>query len=245
MKRCKVAVAQIKVGNLNSNIKTIKKFIKKARKKQADIVVFPETCVYVHPSEKPSNFSKYLKEITEECKNNSIWCIFTSYTLSKDKKYNTAFLINRKGEIIYKYNKKHPWISETKLVTPGKSIRIIETDEFGKIGIIICSDIGFPNDIKKMSKKGAWIIFCPSYDSIKWETPEIHKDLPLIRAYDNSCYFIVCDAFTKETISISTIASPSKVLQRIIKKPGIVIQDLDYNKILKLRNERKRKPIHE
>lgn len=245
MKNCRVAVAQIKVDNLDSNIKRIKKYIRKAKSKNADIIVFPETCVYVYASQNPIYFNHYLNEIKQECKNNNIWCIFTSYTKSYGKKHNTAFLINRNGEIISRYNKKHPWISELGLITPGKSIKTINTDEFGKIGIIICSDIGFPNDIKKLSKNGAWIIFCPTYDSIKWETPDIHADLPLIRAYDNACYFIVCDAFTKETMSVSTIASPMKILKRIVKRPSLIIQDLDYNLIKKIRKERQKRPMHE
>lgn len=245
LKKCRVAVAQIKVGEVKRNVRMIKRYVQRASEAKADIVVFPETCVYVYASQNPIDFDKYLSEIKEECKRNKIWCIFTSYTLQKGKKHNTAFLIDRNGEVFYRYNKKHPWISETDFVTAGKSISVIDTGEFGKIGIIICSDIGYPHEIRKLSRDGAWIVFCPTYDTIKWETSEIHSDLPLIRAYDNACYFIHCDAFTDETVSISTIASPMRILKRIKNKSGIIVADLDYNLISKLKLERLKSPLHE
>lgn len=245
LKKCRVAVAQIKVGEVEKNVCMIKKYIRRASIEKADLVIFPETSVYVHVYQNPVDFNKYLSEIKEECKKNKIWCIFTSYTLQKGKKHNTAFLIDRNGEVFYRYNKKHPWISEIDFVTPGKSINVIDTGEFGKIGIIICSDIGYPHEIRNLSRDGAWIVFCPAYDTIRWETSEIHSDLPLIRAYDNACYFVYCDAFTNETVSISTIASPMRILKRISKRSGMIVEDLDYNLISKLKLERLKRPLHE
>lgn len=234
MKNCKVAVAQIKVSDPKTNVKKIVGYIKKASKENADLVLFPETCVYVDTKANPTKFPEYLEIIKDACKENGIWCIFTSYTIYKRKKYNTAFLINRNGEIVYKYNKIHLYGDEKKYVTPGKKSRVINT-EFGKIGLLICLDIAFPEELKKLSNKGAWIIFCPVFE-VDWESDEIPKTTALIRAYENICYVVICDVYDKSSVSISSIASPRKLLKQIIRKEGMIIQDLDYKYIKRLRS---------
>jgi deaminated glutathione amidase len=235
MKNCKVFVAQIKVSDPEKNTNKIINYIKEASKKKADLILFPETCIYVEPKENPKKFSTYLELIQNACKENNIWCIFTSYNTHKGKKYNTAFLINRNGEIVYTYNKKHLWGDEKKYITAGDKNRIIDT-EFGKIGIVICFDNAFPEETKSLSSKGAWIVFCPVFEMGWDDNNTIPKATPIIRAYENSCYFIVCDVCDKNSVSISTIASPKKILKQIIKKEGVIIQDLDYKYIKKLKS---------
>lgn len=234
MKNCKVAVAQIKVSDPETNVKKIVSYIKKASKEKADLVLFPETCVYVDTKSNPAKLPVYLEIIKNACKENDIWCIFTSYAMHRSKKYNTAFLINRNGDVVYKYNKMHLYGEEKECVTPGKKSRVINT-EFGKIGILICLDIAFPEELKKLSNKGAWIIFCPVFE-VDWESDEIPKTTALIRAYENICYVVVCDVCDKISPSISSIASPRKLLKQIIKKEGMIIEDLDFHYIEKLRS---------
>lgn len=234
MKNCKVFVAQIKVSDPETNTNKIISYLKKASRGKADLVLFPETCVYVKPKENPKQFPRYLTQIQNARKENKIRCIFTSYIIRGKKKYNTAFLINRDGEIVYTYDKKHLWGNEKKYVTAGNKNSVIDT-EFGKIGIVICFDNAFPEEIKNLSKKWAWVVFCPVFE-VEWDDNVIPKATPIIRAYENSCYFIVCDVCDTNSVSISTISSPKKVLKQIIKKEGVIIQELDYKYIKNLRS---------
>jgi len=114
---------------------------------------------------------------------------------------------------------------------------VIKTD-FGDIGIIICWDFAFPEHIKKLSKNGAQIIFCPSY---LLKSARISKDVfrsyPLTRAFENLSYFVTCDAFGSDVISESYICSPLKVLNKILHREGIIFADLDLKKIIQLRKK--------
>ena len=106
--------------------------------------------------------------------------------------------------------------NEKKYITPGQKNKVIDT-EFGKIGIVICFDIAFPNETMKLSNKGAWIIFCP-VDEVGWDDDIIPKFTPIVRAYENSCYFATCDVCDGDSVSISTIASPKRILNRLLRK---------------------------
>jgi len=116
--------------------------------------------------------------------------------------------------------------------------RAIRTD-FGTIGIIICFDFAFPEFIKKLSLQGAEIFFCPSFmvDYRGWE--DMLRVMPLMRAFENTCYFVHCDAVTsdKRTAAMSYVAEPRGIIASREKREGMIISTLDLAAIRKLRKE--------
>ncbi len=230
----RVAVAQIRVvDNVEKNLQQILKFINRASSKQADIVCFPETSL--NPDEENVlDVSDQIKEIRERCCGKSIYCIFGSYIRERNKIFNTVFLIDRSGRVLYKYKKVHLWKSELKNVSPGRVNRVIDTD-FGRIGIINCWDFAYPEFVKNLSKKGAKIIFCPSYLVDYEKDEELLRKIPLVRAFENISYYISCDAFTDKTLSESCICHPLRILKTIKKREGVVFEDLNLKEIDSLR----------
>lgn len=225
----KVAAAQMRVTeDINTNLQKILNFIDKAKSKNVDIVCFPEVCL--NSLEEIIDVSGPIKKIQKKCKEKSIWCIFGSYTSIKKNIRNSVFLVNRAGKIKYRYDKVHLWLTEKENVTAGKTNKVIDT-EFGKIGIINCWDFAFPSFVQKLSTKGAKIIFCPSY-LVNYKTEsEVMRAIPLVRAFENLCYYISCDALTDETLSESFISHPLKILKKIEKKEGIIYADLNLDEI--------------
>jgi len=213
--------------------KKVLKFIDKAKSKKADIVCFPESCL----GDKVLTInSPEIKLIKNKCKDKSIYCIIGAHIKEKNKIFNSAILINRDGKIQDIYKKIHLFPGlDLKNTSPGKTNKVIKTD-FGKIGIIICWDFAFPEDIKKLSKKGVQIIFCPSYLLNEAKiTKKVLRSYPLIRAFENTTYFVSCDAFTSEVLGESYICSPLKILNKIKNKEGIIYSELDLKKLAKLK----------
>ena len=234
----KVAAAQIKVTkNTKDNLDKIISYIKKASLEKVDIICFPEASL-IHSKNK--NYIKkipikqYLEKIKKECKENKIHCILGTALSEKDRLYNAAFFIDDKGKIIHKYHKKNLWKSERKGTINGKHNKIVNT-KFGKIGLIICWDIAYPEYVKELGKKGAWIIFCPSYVINYKRELESYEQLPLARSFENSCYFVYCDAYARDTVKYSYICSPSKIYKKIRGKEGLITADLDKRKIMFLK----------
>ncbi len=241
-----IALAQIKYSRSSKeNKEKIKQFIRKAKKLKADIVCFPESCL--HETKSFNLKDPLIKEIQEECKKNSIWCIITedikirSKLLLYKRTYGAALLIDRKGEIKGIYKKINPYGDNVKL---GKKPGVFKTD-FAKIGIAICWDIAFPKLFSKMKKQGAEIIFCPSqwwYDEEAHKNNHKKRDIQILeslvtaRAYENVCFVAVCNPVmkSKRQVSYTSIASPTKLLKRIINKEGIITAEINLNEIKKM-----------
>jgi predicted amidohydrolase len=236
-----IALAQIKYFDwaTKNNTKKIIKYIRLAKKRGADIICFPESCL-IKSSLNLKN--KILKDIQEECKKNSIWCIVTDDINIKGKTYNLSVLIDRNGKIKGGYKKIH--LYGDKNVIAGKESMVFNTD-FGKIGIAICWDVAFPLLFKEMKKRGAQIVFCPSqwwYDAKfhkanpKSREIEIIESLLLARAYENIFFVAMCNPVldSKFQVSYSGIASPTKIIKEIIKKEGLVIAKINLGEIKKI-----------
>ena len=117
--------------------------------------------------------------------------IFTGSIVEKrnGKLYNTAVLINRKGEIIGKYSKTHLFGGEKDYMTAGDKYSVYDT-EFGKIGFSICYDLRFPEQYRKMIDMGAEIFLnCSAWPEARAEHWEI---LNRARAIENQALWISC-----------------------------------------------------
>lgn len=247
-----IALAQIKYFDTaeKHNVAKIKKYIKLAKKKKADIICFSESSVHKNDF---LNFNHHLiNEIKEECKKNSIWCIVDDDMTIRKKVYNTAILINREGKIVGEYRKIH-LMGEgyDSPVKAGKRIKVFRTD-FAKIGIAICWDLNYPKLFKKMKRKGAEIIFCPTM--WKYEARAHHpvvyserhrkrefetlKSLIMARAFENLFFVALCNPAKnkndRDLIPYSAISTPHKILKEIKDKEGLITAEIKLNEIGKL-----------
>lgn len=79
---------------------------------------------------------------------------------------NSAVVIDRQGQLAGRYAKVYPTIGECedRHVTPGGGVTVIDTD-FGRLGLAICYDIGWPQHWARLKEAGAEMVVWPSaYD---------------------------------------------------------------------------------
>jgi beta-ureidopropionase len=95
-------------------------------------------------------------------------CYFICPLLTKreGRVHNSAVIIDRAGQIMGIYDKVHPVTVEHDYtsfegLTPGGSVPTFDLD-FGRVGIQICFDIGFPESWAELSDRGARLVFWPS-----------------------------------------------------------------------------------
>lgn len=244
-----IALAQIKYFDTaeKHNAAKIKKYIRLAKKRGADIICFPESSV--HKTDFLSFDHKLIHEIREECKKNAIWCIVDDDMVIHGKVYNTAVLINREGKIAGEYRKINI-MGDSPEVRAGKKIKVFRTD-FAKIGIAICWDLAYPKLFRKMKQKGAEIVFCPT--SWKYEARAHHpmvysrrhkarelltlKSLVMSRAFENLFFVALCNPAKnkdEDLISYSAVCTPHKILKDIKDREGLVTAEIKINEIGKL-----------
>ena len=188
IKKVKIGIIQSKISdNIQKNINSAIKNIKKAASKKAKIICMPELFLsnYFCQTESHSNF-KLAEKIPG--KTTKIFCqlanklqIVLMISLFEKKTHgfyhNTSIVINEKGKILSKYRKMHipddPGYYEKFYFTPGDlGFKSVKT-KFGKIGPLICWDQWFPEAARLTALKGAQIIFYPT--AIGWHPKEKKK----------------------------------------------------------------------
>ena len=171
----KVAMCQTDtVGTPQENVALIGRMVKEAAENGADVAVFPEDCYFdvdaprIH-GECPEALDGYF--VTKMCgfaRENHINLIPGSFErlAPSGKYYNTALFINRDGEIIGSYDKIHLMramsYDEGEHVEAGSSPAVFDTD-IGRIGMMVCYDLRFPELARGMVQDGADIIFVPAF----------------------------------------------------------------------------------
>jgi len=170
-----VALAQIscKVGDKKHNINVMKKNIKRAKEKGANLVIFPELSLtgylnrdlaYELAEPIPGSSIYSLEEIA---KKENIHIVFGMPEQSEKAHavlYNTAVLLGPDG-LIGKYRKTHlpthSVFEEKRYFRLGYEAPVFET-EIGKMGLTICYDMFFPEISRLLRLKGSQLIICIS-----------------------------------------------------------------------------------
>lgn len=171
-----VALAQIasQVGEKERNLKTMEKNITHAQRKGADLIIFPELALtgyvcrdLVYELAEPVPNGPSIKRLAKAAKRQNIHIVFGMIEQSEKAAailHNTAVLIGPNG-FIGKYQKMHlpthSVFEEKRYFRPGFQTPIFDT-EIGKLGLIICYDVYFPEIVRVMRLKGAKLIVCIS-----------------------------------------------------------------------------------
>jgi len=180
-KKFKIALAQIKIEqkNIEKNCKKIFERIEEAAKENVDIICFPElaTIGYTITTDElqnlPEDFNNtFIEKLQEKAKLFKIH-ILVGYLESKTTKksrdfYNSCIFIDDDGKILANTRKVYLWKKEKTKFKAGNKF-VVKNTKFGKIGILLCYDLEFPEPARIECLKGAEIIFVPSLWSFNAE----------------------------------------------------------------------------
>lgn len=75
--------------------------------------------------------------------------------------YNSSVVIDRQGNLLGCYDKQHLWALERFYFRAGDETPVFDT-EFGRVGVMICYDMGYPEVARMLALQGADLIVCPS-----------------------------------------------------------------------------------
>ncbi len=182
-KKVRVALAQFEavLGDVAQNLQNGISLVEQAAAGNADVIVFPELCFtgyqlqllgkQVHSLSDAWNaeIERTLKKAAQTANLNIITGLCEKIGSTY---YNTACLYNRQGERAGCHRKNFAFGAERDFFSDGQELRTFDTD-FGRIGILICYDIGFPETARRLSLAGAEILFFPSAwrveDERAWE----------------------------------------------------------------------------
>ena len=189
--------------NLEDFYNQVEFFVDAVAGYQSDFCLFPELfntpllAPFNHLNERES--MEKLSELTEEIKN-KISELAVSYNvniisgsmpiLEEGKLYNVSYLLHRDGKID-EYRKVHITPNERRYygMTGGNEIKVFDTD-CGKIGIVICYDVEFPELPRLLADQGMKILFVPYLTDTQNAYTRV-RHCAAARAIENECYVAI------------------------------------------------------
>jgi len=163
-----IAVVQFAIQQFTpaENLARAEQFIAQAVSQQAQLIVFPEDFI-TGPLSGNKAFADYERRYVQYFQGLAVRYsidIVPGTIIEGDKVglYNTTYYIDKRGDILSQYRKVNLWLPERSYITPGKAIPVFET-QFGRVGLIICWDLMFPEAFRAMLKQSVEMVICPSY----------------------------------------------------------------------------------
>ena len=258
MEKIKIAAIQMStVADKMENVRTVKTYLEKIKDENPDFVILPEMFCCPYQTE---NFPIYAEE-----EGGPIWQQLSAYAKQygvyliggsmpeKDAEgnvYNTCYVFDREGKQIGKHRKVHLFdidvkggqtFKESDTLTAGDSDTVFDT-EFGKIGVMLCFDIRFPELSRMMVNDGAKVIFVPA--AFNMTTGPAHWELSFrTRALDNQIYMVGCAPARDVSAGYiswghSIVTDPwGRVTGMLDENEGILLAELDMDYEEQVREE--------
>lgn len=258
MEKIKIAAIQMStVADKMENVRTVKTYLEKIKDENPDFVILPEMFCCPYQTE---NFPIYAEkeggpvwqQLSGYAKQYGIYLIGGSMP-EKDAEgnvYNTSYIFDREGKQIGKHRKVHLFdidvkggqtFKESDTLTAGDRETVFDT-EFGKMGVMLCFDIRFPELSRMMVNDGAKVIFVPA--AFNMTTGPAHWELSFrTRALDNQIYMVGCAPARDVSAGYiswghSIVTDPwGRVIDMLDEKKGILLAELDMDYEEQVREE--------
>lgn len=258
MEKIKIAAIQMStVADKMENVRTVKTYLEKIKDENPDFVILPEMFCCPYQTE---NFPIYAEkeggpvwqQLSGYAKQYGIYLIGGSMP-EKDAEgnvYNTSYIFDREGKQIGKHRKVHLFdidvkggqtFKESDTLTAGDSDTVFDT-EFGKIGVMLCFDIRFPELSRMMVNDGVKVIFVPA--AFNMTTGPAHWELSFrTRALDNQIYMVGCAPARDVSAGYiswghSIVTDPwGRVTGMLDENEGILLAELDMDYEEQVREE--------
>ncbi|MBI3511526.1 MAG: bifunctional GNAT family N-acetyltransferase/carbon-nitrogen hydrolase family protein [Bacteroidetes bacterium] len=189
--------------DMNSLCEQIEFFIDSVSGYNADFALFPELfnaplmADFNHKSE--ADAIRSLAEFTEPLRDKFIDYAITYNVniitgsmpfIKEGKLFNVGYLCRRDGSL-ERYSKLHATPNEVAAwgITGGNKLKVFDTDS-GKIGVLVCYDIEFPELARLLALDGMEILFVPFLTDTQNSFTRV-RTCARARAIENECYVAI------------------------------------------------------
>ncbi|KIW08462.1 uncharacterized protein PV09_01365 [Verruconis gallopava] len=256
----KIAVIQLYPKPLQpeENFKKAESFIRSAADQGAKLAVLPEYHLtnwvpredgFNEICERWEDYLKRYQALAKECK----ICIVPGTIVERhqeiktgseeDKLLNAAYFIDDTGAVVGKYVKKNLWHPEREHLTSSthEAHQVFDTP-VGKVGILICWDLAFPEAFRELIAQGAQLIIIPCFWTLNDCTDEgkaynpsseaLFLDSTLTaRCFENTCAIAFANAggpIGEGYAGLSQVVIPfAGPIAKLGGNEGMAVVDLD------------------
>ena len=248
--RFKVGLIQMRSGlEPQQNLDAVLTLIDDAKNSGADYVLTPEM-TNIMEIKRERLFAAITEEerdptliaLRELARQHEIFLHIGSLAIkiSPDKAANRSFLIDRRGDIVARYDKIHMFdvdlangesYRESNNFRPGE-LAVLADLPWGRLGMTICYDLRFPALYRALAEAGASFLAIPA--AFTKQTGEAHLQVLMrARAVENGCFvFAAAQGGAHEngrsTYGHSLVVDPwGQVLAEASDEPGVILADVD------------------
>ncbi|MEP9379207.1 nitrilase family protein [Aquabacter sp. CN5-332] len=206
---------QVGLENRGANLAAVEQRLNTAVAEGADLIVLPELATtgytffsrkeaYAHSEPVPSGPT--VRGWEEFARTRGVYIVGCLPELDGAKLYDTAVLVGPEG-FIGKYRKTHLWNEEKLFFTPGDLGYPVFDTRIGRIGLLVCWDIWFPETARIVAQQGADIICIPT--GWVWTPPPLYDAsgicmaayLAMTAAHANTVFIATADRIGVERTS--------------------------------------------
>jgi len=159
---------------------------------------------------------------------------------SPDKAANRSFLIDRRGDVVARYDKIHMFdvdlangesYRESRSYRPGE-LAVLADLPWGRLGLTVCYDLRFPALYRALAEAGASFLAIPA--AFTKQTGEAHWHVLMrARAIENGCFVFAAaqggrHENGRETFGHSLVVDPwGEVIAECGSEPGVIVAEID------------------
>lgn len=156
--------------------------------------------------------------------------------------FNTSYFISNDGKILGSYRKKNLWHTERPHQSRGQDKHTAIDTPVGKIGLLVCWDLAFPEAFRELVRDGADIIIVPTCWTLDESCPVGLKlnpgyetlflnSLITTRCFENSCAVVFANSGGPPDVyvGLSQVAVPfvGPIVAMDDSSEGMVIANID------------------
>ncbi|KAJ5831785.1 hydrolase carbon-nitrogen family [Penicillium riverlandense] len=252
----RVAVIQwhIKELEIDYNHNTACNYIRQAALQGAELAVLPEYHLSGWAPDDPlwalqaAESTKYLTRYQALAKELNI-CVVPGTIIEKHDDlntptqfFNTAYFISNDGSILGSYRKKNIWHPERPHLTSSGSERHVAFDTpVGRVGMLICWDLAFPEAFRELIADGAEVVIIPTFWTPNDASPEALSHNPASealflestltsRCFENTCGIVFVNAAgpPENFLGMSRVVLPTVgPVGKMGSEDGLLVVDMD------------------
>ncbi len=220
------------------NLSTIEQEIDAVKKRfpWIQMVVLPELCTYGANTELAVEIPGEVENcFRDAARRNDVWLVPGSiFERRKGKVYNTAPVINPAGKVVARYSKRYPFFPYEKGVSRGDEFVVFDVPGVGRLGLMICFDMWYPEMARQLAWMGAEAIIVPTLTN----TIDRHVELSLAKANAacNQLYFVNINNAGRLGNGQSIVVGPDgNVIHQAPSTREIITVELDFNHVRRTR----------
>lgn len=186
----------VKQGDVDANLAYVRKALRRAAERGANLAVLPEMWssgfAYRELNQLALRTAGIVEELLALSRELKLVIVGSMPEPNGDKVFNTVYVVDN-GKLGGIYRKIHLFslLGEDRAFSGGDSWLLADTS-IGKVGVIICYDLRFPELSRRLAVEGAQVICVPA----QWPKPrqEHWRTLLRARAIENQLFVIGCNA---------------------------------------------------